>query len=195
MSALLDSAFGFLVWAAHFLIVYISTAVSCVLGLGAAGTHMQTSVLASLAVLTILACIILASHAMRRHSQLRDNPEQEFRLAVTIGCDAIAMLLLVMSAALAACSLTVGWWWLRGLGIDPTAHAYGAAVWTLLGYMALHVLIGAGMALWCLLRLALGMIDSWRCLTLRICLLWWYLTTPAAVLALLLVAGFPHVIS
>ena len=91
VSALLDSAFGFLAWAAHFLIVYISTAVSCVLGLGAAGTHMQTSVLASLAVLTILACIILASHAMRRHSQLRDNPEQEFRLAVTIGCDAIAI--------------------------------------------------------------------------------------------------------
>ena len=90
VSALLDSAFGFLVWAAHFLIVYISTAVSCVLGLGAAGPHTQTSVLASLAVLTIVACIILASHAMRRHSQLRDNPEQ-FRLAVTIGCDAIAI--------------------------------------------------------------------------------------------------------
>ena len=108
---------------------------------------------------------------------------------------AVAMLLLVMTAALAAGSLAVGWSWLRDLGIDPTAHAYGAAVWTLLGYMALHVLIGAGMALWCLLRLALGMIDSWRCLTLRICLLWWSLTAPAAVLALLLVAGFPHVIS
>ena len=26
-----------------------------------------------------------------------------------------------------------------GLGIDPTGHGYGAAVWTLLGYMALHL--------------------------------------------------------
>jgi cytochrome c oxidase subunit I+III len=39
------------------------------------------------------------------------------------------------------------------------------------------------------------MIDSWRCLTLRICLLWWRFTVPAAVLTLVLVAGFPHVIT
>ena len=68
-------------------------------------------------------------------------------------------------------------------------------MWTLLGYMALHVAIGAAMALWCLARLALGMIDSWRCLTLRICLLWWRLTAPAAALTLFLVAGFPHAVS
>jgi hypothetical protein len=48
-----------------------------------------------------------------------------------------------------------------GPWIDPTGHGYGAAVWTLLGYMALHVAVGAGMALWCLARLGLGMIDSW----------------------------------
>ena len=91
--------------------------------------------------------------------------------------------------------MRVGWFWLDGLGIDPTRHGYGAAVWTLLGYMGLHVAIGAGMALWCLARLALGMIDSWRCLTLRICLLWWRFTAPVTVLVLFLVAGFPHVVS
>jgi hypothetical protein len=37
------------------------------------------------------------------------------------------------------------------------------------------------------------MIDSWRCLTLRICLLWWRLTGPVTVLVL--VAGFPHIVS
>jgi cytochrome c oxidase subunit I+III len=91
--------------------------------------------------------------------------------------------------------LLSGWLWLDSLGIDSTRHAYGAAVWTLLGYMGLHVATGAGMALWCLARLALGMINSWRSLTLRICLLWWRFTTPLSVIALLLVAGFPHVVS
>jgi cytochrome c oxidase subunit I+III len=33
-------------------------------------------------------------------------------------------------------------------------------VWTLLGYLAFHIAIGAGMALWCLARPGLGMIDS-----------------------------------
>ncbi|MFL5281722.1 MAG: hypothetical protein ACJ8AW_12205 [Rhodopila sp.] len=59
--------------------------------------------------------------------------------------------------------------------------------------MGLHVAAGAAMALWCLLRLALRMVDTWRCLTLRICVLWWRVVTPLTVLVLLLVAGFPHV--
>jgi cytochrome c oxidase subunit I+III len=98
-------------------------------------------------------------------------------------------------AILAVVALGLAWTWVDDLGIDPTRHAYGAAVWTLLGYIALHVAAGAAMALWCLARLSLGMIDSWRCLTLRICLLWWRFTAPAAVLVLILVAGFPHVLS
>jgi cytochrome c oxidase subunit I+III len=99
------------------------------------------------------------------------------------------------SAALALTALAFGWKWLTGLGIEPAGHAYGAAVWTLLGYVALHVAVGAGMALWCLVRLAFGMIDAWRSLTVRICLLWWRFTAAAAVLALFVLAGFPHVVS
>lgn len=79
--------------------------------------------------------------------------------------------------------------------MPPQAHAYGASVWALLGYLAFHLAVGAGMALWCLLRLGLGMIDAWRSLTLRLCLLWWRFTAPLTVLGLLLVAGFPHVIA
>jgi cytochrome c oxidase subunit I+III len=67
-------------------------------------------------------------------------------------------------------------------------------VWTLLGYIALHVAVGGAMALWCLARLALRMIDSWRCLTLRICLVWWRFTAPATALVLFLVAVFPRVV-
>ena len=48
------------------------------------------------------------------------------------------------------------------------------------------------MAVWCLVRLWLGMIDSWRCVTLRVCLLWWRFTVLAAAGVLILVAGFPY---
>ena len=102
---------------------------------------------------------------------------------------------LIVVALAAGAALALGWIWLDGLGIDSTRHAYGAAVWTLLGYTAVHIAIGAGMAFWCLARIALGMIDPWRCLTLRICLLWWRFTAPTAVLTLILVAGFPYVVS
>ena len=100
---------------------------------------------------------------------------------------------LIGSTVLAAVGVYIGMRWLAGLGIDPTQHAYGAAVWTLLGYLGAHVAIGAGMALWCVARVAFGMLDAWRSLTLRICLLWWRFTAPASVLALVLVAVFPRV--
>jgi cytochrome c oxidase subunit I+III len=99
------------------------------------------------------------------------------------------------SAVLAVGVTAAGWFWLRGLGIDPSRHSYGAAVWTLLGTMGLHLAVGAGMALWCIARLHLGMINSWRCLTLRVCLLWWRFSAPVTVLILLMITGFPHVVS
>jgi cytochrome c oxidase subunit I+III len=102
---------------------------------------------------------------------------------------------LVAAAVTAVASLAVGWFWLDSLAIDPTVHSYGAAVWTLLGYVAVHVAIGAAMALWCLLRLALGMIDSWHCLTVHICRLWWRFTAVATVLTVFLVAAFPHAVA
>jgi cytochrome c oxidase subunit I+III len=101
-------------------------------------------------------------------------------------------LCLVAAAILAVVALMIGWIWLHSLGIDPTRHSYGAAVWTLLGWVAFHIVVGATMAVWCLMRHALGMLDSWRCLTLRICMLWWRFTMPATALVLLLIAGFPY---
>ena len=77
---------------------------------------------------------------------------------------------LVATALLAAGALAMAWSWLHALGIDPTRHSYGATVWALVGYLALHWAFGAAMALWCLVRLALGMVDAWRSQTLRICL-------------------------
>jgi cytochrome c oxidase subunit I+III len=88
------------------------------------------------------------------------------------------LLCLTASVVLAIGAVIGGWLWQRGLGIDPARHSYGAAVWTLVGTMGPHLIIGAGMVLWCVVRLHLGMINSWRSLTLRICLLWWRFTTP-----------------
>ncbi len=102
---------------------------------------------------------------------------------------------LLAVSVVAGAALRIGSGWLETLGIDATRHSYDAAIATLLGYVALHIGIGTAMALWCFARLALGMIDSWRSLTLRICLLWWRLTAPMTALAVVLVAGFPYVVS
>ncbi|MRX52260.1 cytochrome c oxidase subunit I [Paracoccus sp. S-4012] len=106
------------------------------------------------------------------------------------GATAIA---LVGVALLAVLALWLGWGWFRDLGIDHTATSYGAAVTALLGYMGLHLAGGAFMAMWCVVRLGLGMMDAWRSLTLRVCLLWWHVAAPGAIAVLILVAGFPHV--
>ncbi|KAB0265566.1 hypothetical protein [Microvirga brassicacearum] len=87
---LLDPAFGFFVWAAHFLVVYIMTAVACVLGLGAAGEGVRTTFLTVLLALTVAAAAIVLLHAVWRYRQHRDLPEQRFRMVVTIGNDGIA---------------------------------------------------------------------------------------------------------
>ncbi len=87
---LLDPAFGHFVWAAHFLAVYIGAAVACVLGLGAAEEGTRTTFLAVLVALTVVATAVVVGHAVWRHRQYRDLPDQRFRMVVTIGNSGIA---------------------------------------------------------------------------------------------------------
>jgi hypothetical protein len=87
---LLDPAFGFFVWAAHFVTVYIATALACVLGLGAAGQGTRTTFLTVLVLVTAVAALILVGHAVWRYGQQRRETKLRFRMSVTIGCDAIA---------------------------------------------------------------------------------------------------------
>jgi cytochrome c oxidase subunit I+III len=105
---------------------------------------------------------------------------------------AAAMAGLVAVAVLATVGLMLGWTWPGSLGIDPTRHSYGAAVCTLLLWAGVHVSLGVAMVLWCLVRLFLGMVDSWRSVTLRVSLLWWRFTAAATAAVLVLIAGFPH---
>lgn len=88
--ALLDVALGYFVWAVHFLAVYVSTAVSCQLGLGAAPEGTQTAFLAALALVTVAAAAVVALHAVRRYRKQRNLPDRRFRMVVTIGNDAVA---------------------------------------------------------------------------------------------------------
>ena len=92
VTPLLDVAFGFFVWAAHLLVVYVSTAVACQLGLGATDAGSRTIFLTALALVTVAAAAIVGLHAVRRYRQQRDVPERRVRMSLTIGCDAIATL-------------------------------------------------------------------------------------------------------
>ena len=85
---LLDLAFGFFVWAVHFLVVYIGTALACVLGLSAASRGSRTIFVISLGVVTLVAVAVVVLHALRRYRQHRTQPA--FRTAVAMGSDAIA---------------------------------------------------------------------------------------------------------
>ena len=87
---LLDAAFGFLAWGIHFLVIYIAAAVACVLGLGAASASSRTAFWTALALVTVVTIAVVVLHALRRYRQQRGEPEQRFRMSVTIGCDAIA---------------------------------------------------------------------------------------------------------
>jgi hypothetical protein len=95
VSQLLDGVFGLFVWAAHFLTVYIATALACVLGLGVATSSTRTSFLTALALVTAAAAAVVVLHAVRRYRQQRDMPVRRFRMSVTIGCDAIATVAIV----------------------------------------------------------------------------------------------------
>jgi hypothetical protein len=86
----LDLAFGFFAWATHFLVIYIATSVSCVLGLGAAGDAVRVGYPTALALFTAGAAAVVLAHGFRRYAALRGPPDQRFRLTVTLGCDAIA---------------------------------------------------------------------------------------------------------
>jgi membrane protein implicated in regulation of membrane protease activity len=87
---LLDPAFGYFVWAAHLLAVYITAAVACVLGLGAASAATRSTFQATLALATVATAAVVLLHAARRYRQQREMPDLRFRMAVTIGGDAIA---------------------------------------------------------------------------------------------------------
>ena len=90
VAPLLDVAFGFFVWMAHLLTIYIATALTCGFGLVARGG--RTPLLLGLALVTLLAAAIVIGHALRRWRQQRHAPDRRFRMTLTLGGDALATL-------------------------------------------------------------------------------------------------------
>jgi hypothetical protein len=88
--ALLDSAFGFFVWAAHLVAIYVATAVACALGPGAAGDGSRATFVTTLTLVTVAAIAVVLLHALRRYRQQRPVLEQHFRMSITVGSDALA---------------------------------------------------------------------------------------------------------
>jgi hypothetical protein len=93
---LLDPTFGFFVWAAHFLAIYIAAAVACVLGLGRDERRGPN-------------CLPREPRAsdggLGRHPRPARGlalpaaarlPAYRFRMSVTIGGDAIAMVAILL---------------------------------------------------------------------------------------------------
>src|SRR3954451_11609819 len=85
---LLDTVFGFFVWAVHLLAVYVPTAVTCQLGLGGAGAATRTGFQIGLVAVTAIAAAVVVVHAVRRWHQQRGVAERRFRMSVTLGAGA-----------------------------------------------------------------------------------------------------------
>lgn len=90
VATLLDATFGYFVWVAHLLVVYVATAVACQFGLGSASASTRTTFLLALALVTVAALAIVVLHAIRRFRRFRDVPDRQFRMWVTMAGDAIA---------------------------------------------------------------------------------------------------------
>jgi hypothetical protein len=89
---LLDASFGFAVWAIHLLVVYVSTAVACQLGLGSREGTVQTRVAATMIAITLAAAAVVVLHGVKRYRQQKGQHERGFLSRLAVGQDAIAAL-------------------------------------------------------------------------------------------------------
>lgn len=87
---LLDPAFGFFVWAAHLVVIYVANAVFCVLDVTSRNPRAGTALVIALAAVTIVAAAIVGGHGLKRYRERPETPDQGFLFNVAVGQDAIA---------------------------------------------------------------------------------------------------------
>jgi hypothetical protein len=90
MSRLLDAFFGFVVWAGHFLAIYIAEAVACQLGLGYRDRRVQSGFIGILAIATVLTAAVVLLHGFRRWRQRGEERAGAFLIQIAVGHDAVA---------------------------------------------------------------------------------------------------------
>lgn len=81
--------------------------------------------------------------------------------------------------------------WLTGL--DPTEHVYPAVVWVLVGWTALHAVLGVVMQLYCLARRAAGRMTARYDADIVNVALYWHFLALTVVITVGVIAGFPSV--
>jgi hypothetical protein len=89
---LLDPAFGFFVWAVHFLAIYVTSAVACQLGFGSRDAGARSGLVIALAAVTLVAAGVVVAHAVRRYQQRGEVRDHGFLIRIAIGHDALAVL-------------------------------------------------------------------------------------------------------
>jgi cytochrome c oxidase subunit I+III len=76
-------------------------------------------------------------------------------------------------------------------GLDPAGHAYGATVWLLLIWAALHCVIGVVMQLYCVARRAARHMTARHDIDIHNVALYWHFALFTALVSVLVCAGFP----
>jgi cytochrome c oxidase subunit I+III len=76
--------------------------------------------------------------------------------------------------------------------LSPEAHAYGAAVYTIIALQAFFVITTAIMGLYTIARWWAGKLDSVRRSTFDNTMLFWHYTTAQGLVGLIVVHGFPR---
>ncbi|VDC33491.1 hypothetical protein XINFAN_03883 [Pseudogemmobacter humi] len=79
----------------------------------------------------------------------------------------------------------------RASGLDPTAHAYPAIVWTLSGWAMLHLVVGVMMQGYAFARSGAGKMTPGHDADLWNVTLYWHFAAFQAVTTTLVLGGFP----
>jgi cytochrome c oxidase subunit I+III len=91
--------------------------------------------------------------------------------------------------ALAGAAALVAAPWITGL--DPTANAYSATVWTLVIWTAVHVGIGVIMQLYCLARRVAGRMTAQYGQDMAHVTVYWHFVAITALVTVAVISGFP----
>ncbi|MGQ4660857.1 cytochrome c oxidase subunit I [Lysobacter sp. F6437] len=91
--------------------------------------------------------------------------------------------------ALAAGAALLAGPWLTGM--DPTAHAYQATVWLLVGWTVAHIAVGVIMQLYCIARRAAGRMTAEHDIDIHNVTLYWHFVAITVLVTVATIAGFP----
>jgi cytochrome c oxidase subunit I+III len=100
---------------------------------------------------------------------------------------------LIVGAVLAgggAAALIAGPW---TTALNPVSHVYPATVWVLVGWTALHIVLGVVMQLYCVARRAAGYLSARHDIDIWNVTLYWHFTAITVLITVAVIAGFPLV--